>query len=70
MKPYQLERDGRAAYKALYDHLLGSNNTNKMMSKLKYTGEKRRHNFETYVNAHKRLYNVYKNLKRHPGVFH
>jgi hypothetical protein len=72
MKPFQRERDGRAAYKALYDHFLGPNNTDNMavkadaeMAKLKYTGEKRRHNFETYVNAHKRLHNVYEDLKRH-----
>jgi hypothetical protein len=71
MRPFQRERDGRAAYKALYDHFLGPNNTDNMATKadaemkLKYTGEKRRHNFETYVNAHKQLHNVYEDLKRH-----
>jgi hypothetical protein len=35
------------------------------MKALKYTGEKRRYNFETYVSAHKRLHNVYNDLKLH-----
>ncbi len=74
MKPYQRERDRRAAYKALYDHFLGPENTDNMatkadakMSKLNYTWEKRQYKFETYVNAHKRLHNMYEDLKRHDG---
>jgi hypothetical protein len=45
-------------------------NADAEMSKLRYTGEKRRHNFESYINAHKHLHNVYNDLKElgHEGI--
>jgi hypothetical protein len=77
MKPHAKSRDGRGAYMALYNHYLGENNTANMaataevdIAKLRYVGEKRRYNFDTYVNAHKRLHNVFDDLKAlgHDGL--
>jgi hypothetical protein len=57
---------------ALHDNYLGPNNTDNLaaeaeaeLMRLRYTGEKRRHNYDSYVNAHKRLHNVYNDLKEH-----
>lgn len=78
LKPYQRAREGREAYLALRNHYLGPNMTRTLaaqaeseLDKLRYTGEKRRYNFETFVNAHKRIHNVYDDLKRtgkHEGI--
>jgi hypothetical protein len=72
MKPYAKANDGRGAYLALYNNYLGPNNTNNLaaaaeaeLDSLKYTGEKRRYNFEKYVNAHVSVFNVMEDLKEH-----
>ena len=77
IKPFARQSDGRAAYRALYNVRLGPNNMKEIatnadaeMAKLRYTGEKRRHNFESYINAHKHLHNVYNDIKElgHEGI--
>lgn len=78
LKPFQKERDGRGAYQALRSQYLGPKVTRSMakdaddeINKLRYVGEKRRYNFDTYVNAHKRIHNVYDDLKatgHHEGI--
>jgi hypothetical protein len=72
IQPSSRSRDGRGAWLSLYDTYLGPNNAQTLaaeceaeMSKLKYTGEKRRFNFNKYVDAHVRLHNVMNDLKIH-----
>jgi hypothetical protein len=72
MKPFAKANDGRGAFLALYNFYLGPNNTNNLaaaaeaeLDSLKYVGEKRRYNFEKYVNAHVSVFNVMEDLKEH-----
>jgi hypothetical protein len=70
VKPAQRARDGRAAYRALFDHYLGPNNVDnsateaeRKLTSTNYNGEKRRWNFERYVRVHVDQHQVLNNLK-------
>jgi hypothetical protein len=72
IQPFLKKCDGRGAYLALKNYHLGPNNTNNMaskveseLSKLKYTGEKRRYNFDSYVKGHIRCHTVMKDLMKY-----
>ena len=59
VKPAQKTCDGRMAYDGLYQHFLGPNNVDNMVTqsedKLKnmvHNGEQRHWDFERYVNVH------------------
>ena len=72
IKPAQRARDGRDAYLRLFDHYLGPNNANNLASsaeaklrKATYIGEKKRWNFEKYVNMQKEQHNVLEGLTRY-----
>lgn len=62
--------DGRQAYWNLYEHYCGPNiQANQVataeltLQKLEYHGEKKRGNFETYVNAHVEQHNILNSLE-------
>jgi hypothetical protein len=72
VKPAQRARDGRKAYKGLYDHYLGPNNVDNLATASErkltttiYNGEKRRWTFEKYVRVHVDQHGVLNNLKIH-----
>jgi len=72
VKPAQRNRDGRAAYKALYDHFLSPNNVDNMAAEAEttlkstsYNGEQRRWNFEKFVNLHKQQHSILEGLVLH-----
>jgi hypothetical protein len=73
MKAFASDKDGRAAYLALKDYHLGTSHTqnisrNKaeaLLSKLRYTGESKRYNFQKYATQHKECHIVLNNLKEH-----
>jgi hypothetical protein len=72
VQPFLKKQDGRGAYMALKNYHLGPNNTNNMARKteselfrLKYTGEKRRYTFDTYVKGHIRCHTVMSDLKKY-----
>ena len=77
-KKGQRRRDGRVAFKAIYDHYLGPNSVDNQATsaeaKLKettYSGEKRNWNFEKYVRVHEEQYQILANLARdghHAGL--
>ena len=72
VKPFQRSRDGRGAFQALNTHYyLGANYVNNMASvaeaklaQAKYFGEKRRHNFESYVSSLTEQFQALNNLTR------
>jgi hypothetical protein len=70
VKPAQRARDGRAAFRALFDHYLGPNNVDnsateaeRKLTATNYNGEKRRWNFERYVRVHVDQHQALNNLK-------
>ena len=75
VKPAQKTRDGRMAYLGIYNHYLGPQHVDNMANlaedKLKntvYNGEKRRWDFEKYVNTHKQQHSVLEGLTEHGYV--
>lgn len=59
VKPAQRHRDGRMAFRRLWDHYLGPNNVDNManaaetrLENVTYSAERKRWNFEKYVKAH------------------
>lgn len=72
IKPAQRTRDGRKAYRCLYDHYLGPNNVDNMaswaerkLSDTHYQGEKKRWNFEKYVRTHVDQHSILSGLTEH-----
>jgi len=72
VKPFQKNLDGRGAFRGLWDHYLGPSNVDHLAaaaeSKLetaRYTGEKKRYNFESYVRLHKDQHQILGDLKQH-----
>jgi hypothetical protein len=72
MKPFEEETDGRGAFLALKNHFLGPNNatniastTEAQMNALRYTGERRRYNFEAYVKGHTDCHNIFKDIMKY-----
>jgi hypothetical protein len=72
VKPAQRARDGRDAYLRLFDHYLGPNNANNLASaaeaklrKTSYTSERKRWNFERYVNTQKEQHNILEGLTQY-----
>ena len=75
VKPAEKTRDGRMAYLGIYNHYLGPQHVDNMANlaedKLKntvYNGEKRRWDFEKYVNTHKQQHSVLEGLTEHGYV--
>jgi len=72
VKPFQRKHDGRGAYRALWDHYLGPSNVDHLaaaaelkLETAKYTGEKKRYNFESYVRLHKDQHQILSDLTQH-----
>lgn len=72
MKDFVRTRDGRGAYRALYQHYLGPNMVNNLsaaaetaLSNTSYNGEGRRWNFEKYVTSQKKQHQVLEGLTRY-----
>jgi hypothetical protein len=72
VKPFQRSRDGCGACQALHTHCLGANHVNDMASvaeaklaQAKCYGEKRRHNFESYISALNEQFQALNNLMRY-----
>lgn len=72
VKPAQKKRDGRAAFKALYDHYLGPNNVDTMattaeraLANASYHGEKKRWNFERFVSMQVDQHTILQGLTAH-----
>ena len=71
-------RDGRAAYQALFDHYLGPNNANNLANEAErklmntsYNGEHKRFNFEKYCKIHVNQHAILEGLRQqgvHPGI--
>jgi hypothetical protein len=69
MKDFVQPRDGRGAYRALFNHYLGPNNVNnqsaaleKALAKISYNGEGCHQNFEKYVMAQKKHHQILQGL--------
>ena len=69
VKAFQSRRDGRGAYRALYDAYLGSNAVDALANKserrlasLTYNGESKRWNFDRFIRAHKNEHNMLRSL--------
>ena len=72
VRPAQRTRDGRLAFVGLKDHYLGANNVDNMSSiaekklqTIKYSGEKRRWNFEKFVRLHIDQHSILEGLVEH-----
>jgi len=72
IKPFSRTRDGRQAYKALYDHYLGPNAVNNAASQAErkltgttYDGEKKRWSWEKYVQVHAEQHSILASLEEH-----
>jgi len=72
VKPFQRKHDGRGAYRALWDHYLGPSNVDHLaaaaelkLETAKYTGKKKRYNFESYVRLHKDQHQILSDLTQH-----
>jgi hypothetical protein len=72
VKVAQRRRDGRAAYKSLYNHYLGPNavdnmatNAERKLTHTTYDGEKKRWNFEKYTSTHVNAHHTLAGLVRH-----
>ena len=71
-------RDGRAAYQALFDHYIGPNNANNLANEAErklmntsYNGEHKRFNFEKYCKIHVNQHTILEGLRQqgvHPGI--
>ena len=71
-------RDGRAAYRALFDHYLGPNNANNLANEAErklmnttYNGEQKRFNFEKYCRIHVNQHAILEGLRQqgvHTGL--
>ena len=69
---YQRTRDGRKAYRDLWDHLLGLDNVDNMASEAErllvathYSGERKRFNFECYMKIQKDQHYILEGIKAH-----
>ena len=72
VKSAQRTRDGRAGFQSLYNHFVGANRVDNMstiaenkLQNTTYTGEKRRFNFERYVQIHVDQHNILDGLVRY-----
>ena len=72
IKPAQRKRDGRVAYLNLYQHYLGTNAVNDLVTSTEakldsyeYEGEGRKANFEKCVTFQRRQHNILHDLVRH-----
>ena len=72
IKPFRFRKDGRSAFRTLWNQFLGSDNLDTQATKaerildtLEYQGEKRDWNFETYARQHKEQHTILDGLKTH-----
>ena len=75
VKAAQKTRDGRKAYREMWDHFLGPDNVDNMASEAErllvathYSGERKRFNFEHYVTIQKDQHHILEGLKEHGHV--
>ena len=72
LKPARKTRNGRMAFRTVYDHYLGPNNVDHManiaerrLRDVSYMGEKRNWTFEKFVMVHKEQHHVLISLEEH-----
>jgi hypothetical protein len=72
IKPYKKSRDGRGAFRALYNHLLGPNNVDNMagtaekaLANLVYQGQSTRYGIEQHIINHKAAHVQLESLMDH-----
>ena len=70
VKSYQRKRDGRKAYRDLWDYFLGPNNVDNMAIEAErllvathYSGKRKWFNFERYVKIQKDQHRIHEGLK-------
>ena len=72
LKPFKKQRNGRGAWRALYQHYLGPNNVDHMaaaaekeLESHRYNGESRNYSLEQHILTHKKAHAILEDLKDH-----